>query len=107
VTGHRLSGARATVSPVTSNESVPVRVLLVVEVDGHALRFEETGRAWGQRYHGEDPTKHGGAKGSSLEDSICITVDQVLANAGRRAEHLLSQMYPVHLDEDRAVLPPS
>jgi hypothetical protein len=77
------------------NESVPIRVTLAVEVDGHVLRFEHEGRAWGARFYGRDPEKAGFPKGSSLEDAICITADTCFTEVTREAETLLGQMYPV------------
>lgn len=78
-----------------SNESVLVKVTLLVEVDGHALRFVEEGRAWGARFYGRDPEKAGFPKGSSLEDAICITADTCFTGVTREAETMLGHMYPV------------
>jgi hypothetical protein len=86
---------------MANHESVPLRVSLTVEVDGHALHFEEATRAWGTRCYGEDPAKLGVPKGGSLEDQICIAADTCFTEAVRRAEQLLGQMYPVALDEER------
>lgn len=85
-----------------TNESVPLKVTLTVEVDGHVLRFVEEGRAWGTRFYGKDPEKFGYGKGSSLEDAICITADTCFTEATRRAEHMLSQMYPVLAEPDES-----
>jgi hypothetical protein len=84
-----------------SNESVPLKVTLTIEVDGHVLHFADSGRAWGPRLYGEDPEQQGLPRGCSLEDSICITADTCLTEVSRRAENLLSQMYPVTNPDDK------
>jgi hypothetical protein len=78
-----------------NSESVPIKVTLTVEVDGHVLRFEKESRAWGPRLHGKDPLSRGYPKGGSLEDAICITADACFHEVEGQAERLLSQMYPV------------
>ncbi len=87
-----------------ANESVPVKATLIVEVDGHVLRFEHPGRAWGVRCYGEDPARLEVPKGGSLEDQICVTADALITEVSRRAEQTLSRMYPV-ADEPDGVNP--
>lgn len=77
-------------------ESVPVTVTLIVEVDGHRLTFEETGRASGARYHGAATTRE--YLNEVLEQNVRGTVDTCAARVQKRAEQLVARMYPVAAD---------
>lgn len=74
------------------NEHLPVKVVLIVEVDGHVLTFDENGKATGARYRGADPNPHGFVP---LEDAVRGTVDTCAARAVRRANELVGRMFPV------------
>lgn len=84
------------------NEHLPVKVTIVVEVDGHTLRFEEIGDARGSRHHGRDPRSEGYAAKPSdtLEQSVRGCVDTGIARATQRAMKLVTRAYPVHGDAD-------
>ena len=76
-------------------ENLPVRVTLTVNLDGHTLTFEETGKVAGARYHGADPREHGYSTSDTLESGIRGTVDTCAARAIKRAEAFLCNAYPV------------
>ena len=84
-----------------SYESLPLTVVLRIEVDGHILRFAETGKATGARYHGADPAVSGVYRTEeTLENSIRLGVEAALTSATARADLLLTRMYPVSTDRD-------
>ena len=83
---------------MTAYEHLPVKVTLVVEVDGHTLTFEEMGKVNGARYHGADP-QHGYSTSDTLESDIRGTVDTCAARAIKRAEAFLCNAYPVCGDD--------
>ena len=81
-------------------EYLPVKVTLIVEVDGHALTFTEKGEATGARYHGEDNRGFGGlATGAVLESDIRGWVDTCIGRAHERASKLLQRAYPIYSDK--------
>ena len=82
-------------------EHLPVKVTLIVEVDGHTLTFEETGKVMGARYHGADPRAAGRGYSTSdtLESGIRGAVDTCAARAIKRAEAFLCNAYPVCGDD--------
>jgi hypothetical protein len=80
-------------------ERVDVNVRILVEVDGHLLRFEQDGKATGARYHGEVVTPLSFALGE-LERGIRGTVDTCIARATKDATTACARLYP--LAEDRA-----
>lgn len=73
-------------------ESLPVKVTLTIEVDGHVFTFDETGKATGARYGGETPPH--GYGDSVLEANVRGTVDTCTARAAKRAELLFTRVYP-------------
>lgn len=77
------------------NEHLPVKVVLIVEVDGHVLTFEESGRVVGARYHGTDPRTKGFATSDTLESGVRGTVDTCTARAVKRAVQFVARAYPV------------
>lgn len=76
-------------------ESQPVKVTLTVEVDGHVLKFEETGNATGTRYHGADLRDTSYSTSDTLESGIRNTVEECVTEVGDRAEQFLARAYPV------------
>lgn len=82
-----------------ARESLPVKVTLIVEVDGHTLTFTEKGEANGARYHGKDNRGIGGlATGTALESDIRGWVDTCVQQAHARALLLLQRAYPIYSD---------
>ena len=78
-------------------EHLPVKVTLIVEVDGHTLTFEETGKVMGARYHGADPRAAGRGYSTSdtLESGIRGAVGTLIAGVAERSETFLCNAYPV------------
>jgi hypothetical protein len=74
-----------------------VKVTLVVEVDGHRLAFEQTGKATGARYHGADP-QHGYDVTDTLEYCIRDAVTQAADRVVGRARTFLARAYPICTD---------
>lgn len=75
------------------HESLPVKVTLTVEVDGHVLTFDQTGKATGARYHGEAPPQH--YADATIEGNVRAAVDTCAVTALRQANELIRRMYPV------------
>ena len=82
-------------------EHLPVKVTVVIEIDGHTLNFEEVGEAKGARYHGADPRDNGYSSSDTLESSIRALVAANIARAAERANQFIAGVYPV---ADGAVL---
>lgn len=78
-------------------EHNPVKVTLLVEVDGHTLRFEENGTAKGGRWKGANPRdSHFAAEpGNTLEASVRGCVDTQAAKAVKRANEFVANAFPV------------
>lgn len=77
-----------------AHESLPVTVVLVVDLDGHHLSFTATGKATGARYHGAVP---GGPyrPDESLEAHIRTAVAQCIGAVSADAGRFLQRAYPV------------
>lgn len=80
-------------------DRLQTKVTLIVEVDGHVLTFEETGKATGARYHGEPPPSSHASE--VLEANIRGAVDTCIARAAKRSDTFLSRAYPVAVGESR------
>lgn len=76
-------------------ESMPVRVKITVEVDGHTFSWEKEGNAKGARYHGENPRKAGYSTSETLESSIRSIVFQAIEAAEMDARRDIFRLYPV------------
>lgn len=85
-------------------ESLPVRIRLVIEVDGHTLTYEETGKATGGRYHGGPVSR--GFDSSVLEREVRGTADTCIARATKRATETLRRLYPLQHDDVRVYVDP-
>lgn len=77
-------------------ESKSIKVTMIVEVDGHTLRFEESGKATGARYHGEEPPAS--FRNSVLEANIRAAFAECVARATLSVGTFLIRAYPVHGD---------
>jgi len=73
-------------------EALPVTVQITVQVDGHTLTFEETGKATGARYHGTEPPRN--FSNSVLELNVQGTVDTCIARATKHALAFVANAYP-------------
>jgi hypothetical protein len=75
------------------HESQPVKVTLVVAVDGHHLSFEAMGKARGARYHGQ-PVRLPYGESDVLERTIRDAAHESIMSVHDRAAELLARMYP-------------
>jgi len=80
-------------------EHLPVKVTVIVEVDGHTLRFEETGKALGGRFHGADPGKIRYKTTETLEHVLRETVAGCVEKARRRLASFLQRAYPIYAED--------
>lgn len=62
-------------------ESLPVKVRLIIEVDGHTLTFIEEGKATGGR-------------SADLEETVRGSIDTLIARGHRRAMQFADRAWP-------------
>lgn len=68
-------------------EQVPIKITLIVEVDGHRLEFSETAKASGGRNATDDTS------GQILEDAIRGSVDTSIERVHRKAMNFVSKAW--------------
>jgi hypothetical protein len=76
-----------------NHEYVTVAAQLIIEVDGHTFRFEQTVSTAGGRYHGDMPPE--AFANSVLEAGICEAGRLAVSRIGQRADVALGRLYPV------------
>lgn len=86
-------------------ESVPIAVVMTIEVDGHVLAFAASGEATGGRYHGVEPMGPYRSD-ESLEAHIRDVAEAHIRDVAEKAERFLRRAYPVAGDAVASALPP-